>query len=682
MSLHERFFRYLEHFGPTVPVRDLHLHPDQPDLVALRHDVDHDLDLALEVAYWEQERGRRATFFLLHTAPYWDEERLVDKCLQLRDFGHEVGLHVNLLAEWWRREVHDPGRHLADLLGTLRQGGIDVVGVSAHGDRLCYEAGFANYWLFADLRPSDPVADESGRSAEGIHVEDPRYQLPYPSSHQLKREDGQVLALWQESLAAHGLSYHAAHVPVDRYYTDSGGTWTRSPDPLNHDLRRGRHQVLMHPIYYRGPTRTFFFLSTARAGSKWLTEVLDHGTSVTARHEHTLNIRFRDGAFVEEKRTADGFRALPHQPGEVRRLLADARTWVDDEILGDYAEANIYLVHVLDQLVRHFPDARLVHLHRHPYDVVRSLLERGWYETPEDDHHPALDVEGWDNLTQLEKACHYVRRVNEQLLERRLDRLPLERVTGDPEALHSRLRALGIPTYPTLAEGVSNRVVNVSRTGTVPPVERWDRGAQRTLHRLCGPVAARLGYRRDVGVLHKARAILATAAAYSTTPPREDRLHEYRCLLSRLPQPGADPPVRVTGGHVERHTEGQLAVRRDHERHTLIFLGAGTWDHLGDDEGFRPDIHAYVRGHVTLTADDPDRFEAVVFAILFDENGALLTRRRLCNLTRIDEPTDFTFRPSANCARFTLVVYLPLRADSNRIELRDVALVSEPAAPA
>lgn len=680
MSLDEHFSRYLAHFGPTVPVRELHARPDDPHLVGLRHDVDHDLDLALELAFWEHEHGQRATFFLLHSAPYWHDERLLDKCLQLQDFGHEVGLHVNVLAEWWRGDVDEPGPRLDEVLGTLRDGGVDVAGVSAHGDRLCYQAGFSNYWLFADLRPSDPVTEESGRSAEGIKVGDPRYQLRYPSSHEIKRDDGQIFPLWQEPMAAHGLAYHAVHVPVDGYFTDSGGTWTRSPDPLDHDLRRGRHQVLMHPVYYRGPTRAYFFLSTARAGSKWLTEVLDYGTSVTARHEQTLNLRFQDSAFIEAKHTAEGFRALPHQPGQVRRLLADARTWVDEQILGDYAEANIYLVHVLDQLTRYFPHACLVHLHRHPYDVVRSLLERGWYDTPEDDRHPVLDVEGWDRLSQLEKACHYVRRVNEQLLQRALPRMPLEEGTTDLGALQSRLRALGIATYPRLATNAWDQVLNVAATRTVPAVELWDRGGQRTLRRICGPVAARLGYREGVGIRERACGLIAHRAARAQAPQKVlQQESPHRRLIAGLPTREGSVPVRVRGGHVETRARDQLVVCRDGQRHTVVFLGGGHWDHLGEDPGLPTELGSYVVGCVDLDADAPEGFHATVFALLFDADGSLLARRRVRNITSVDEPAGFSFRPSANCDRFILALYVPVSAGSRWISLRnvDVTLVHD-----
>lgn len=673
MTLDDRFFRYLEHFGTTAPVRDLYSRPNERHLVALRHDVDHDLDLALEVAFWERERGCRATFFLLHTAAYWNDARFLDKCLQLQDFGHEVGLHVNMLAEWRRGDVDEPGRRLRDLLGTLRDAGVDVVGISAHGDRLCYEAGFANYWLFAELRPSDPIAEESGRSAEGVRVEDPRYQLAYPPSHRLQRDDNQTLPLWSESFATHNLVYHASHVPMDRYFTDSGGSWTRSPDPLDHDLQRGRHQVLMHPVYYRAPTRTYFFLSTARSGSKWLAHLLDQGTSVTARHEQTLNLRFRDGAFVEEKYTADGFRALPHQPAQVNRLLADARNWVDDHILGDYAETNIYLVHVLDQLTRYFPDACLVHLHRHPYDVVRSLLDRGWYDTPEDDRHPVPDVERWDALTPLEKACHYVRRVNEHMLDRSFPRLRLEEVTRNRHALESNLRALGIATYPRLAAPAWRQILNATTQRSASP-NHWDRPSRRILHRICGPVAARLGYFEGIGFRARLRAALADISHKVSRPTSESQRPPARVLFS----PDQHPPVRVTGGYIDQNAVNGVRVHRDGKRHTLVFLGAGAWDHLAPTEGFSVEPGTYVTGHLRLDPDDPEPFQAAVFALLFDHDANLLARRRLRNVTYSDVLSHFSFRPPANCARFTIAIYIPLRAGSQRVQIAEISASCEP----
>ena len=64
--------------------------------MALRHDVDDRLESALELARREHARGLRATYFVLHTAPYWEREDLVDRLRELQALGHEVGWHNDL----------------------------------------------------------------------------------------------------------------------------------------------------------------------------------------------------------------------------------------------------------------------------------------------------------------------------------------------------------------------------------------------------------------------------------------------------------------------------------------------------------------------------------------------------------------------------------------------------------
>ena len=377
MTLKQELFRHFEHLGRSAPVRELHDRPDMPDLVALRHDIDHSLDVALETAFWEQRAGLRATYFLLDTAPYWEDPRFVDKCLQLADFGHEIGLHLNVLAKWYAGEIDDVEGDILRTLGRFRGAGIEVMGVAAHGDARCYEGGFINYWCLSELRPDDPEAAETGLSAEGIAAPSPRHSITYPADHALIRADGRRFPLWSVDMASLGFDYDAMHVPMDRYFTDSGGDWTRSPDPLTQDLRRGRHQVLIHPIHWRELPQKTFFLSTARSASTWLSRVVDDASSARGAHEFSLNHRFDGNALVVAKRTFGDLDSLLADGAEVDQLLREARDYM--ETIGeDWVEANVYLVHFLDALRKVFPDAMLVHLHRDPRAVeTRSSAAAG-----------------------------------------------------------------------------------------------------------------------------------------------------------------------------------------------------------------------------------------------------------------------------------------------------------------
>ena len=107
MTIKDDYFRYLDHIGTSVPMRALAAHPEWTDVIALRHDIDHDLDLALEMAHHEHERGIQATYFLLHTTDYWNDPRFAQRCAQLQAYGHEIGLHLNLLTEWFQEEQRE-----------------------------------------------------------------------------------------------------------------------------------------------------------------------------------------------------------------------------------------------------------------------------------------------------------------------------------------------------------------------------------------------------------------------------------------------------------------------------------------------------------------------------------------------------------------------------------------------
>ena len=249
-SISAKYKNYLRAFGATVPVSTMAGDPGSADLVALRHDVDYDIDIALEMASVEHNLGKRATYYVLHTAPYWDDPKLVEKCLKLQDMGHEVGLHTNVISEWAAGKIESIEGRLAQLLGLLRKGGVTVTGMAAHGDRLCYETGFINYWCFSELRPDDPAADQDGRTAEGLRDPNSARCVTYPRDHTLVRADGATFPLWSISMKNLGIAYDAWHLRFDRYFTDSGGSWSRSTDPIEADLSSGRHQILVHPIHW------------------------------------------------------------------------------------------------------------------------------------------------------------------------------------------------------------------------------------------------------------------------------------------------------------------------------------------------------------------------------------------------------------------------------------------------
>ena len=670
MTLNPRFSRYLEHFGATVPVREFAAAPEKPHLTSLRHDVDYNLDVAMELAYWEYKAGLRSTYFVLHSTAYYQHDKaLIDKCLQLQDFGHEVGLHTNFLAEWYRGNIDDVGLALEKELIRLRTGGVDITGVTAHGDALCYDAGFTNYWIFEELRPDVPATSERRVTAEGTVGRDVDRVISYPEdSHKLVRSDGSGFDYWSLKLPDFGLDYEASRLATDSYFSDSGGTWKRTPDPLTHTFGKDRSLVLMHPIYWKGEQRHYYFLSTARSGSNWLASFLDKATPVTARHEFTLNHKFKNGVPNPHKRTASGFIDLVTNSDEANRLIGQARSW-SEGLDTDYAEANIYLERFLDLLPRG-PDTEIVHLHRDPRDVVRSLLQRGWYSVPHDDRHPKIDVDGWDSMSQLEQICWYVRDVNEKLSKACSFELRFEDMVRDFPALSAWLVKRGIPVFPRFAKMVFGERVNATPDWKVDKFESWPEADRTTFNGICGPIREALGYGQvdAPGTLMAQSGEQPDLPAQSKFEPETALLTLFDlCLLSKpgsvslhrcVPVSGQEnqitffPKTRgyllLGGGFWSPDKESPKALR---QKSGDVFVSPLTcWSGWQLEEG-----NIYL---IDLAAEFPHEGVSLrVICLSYDDQGSLIARQDIGSLSHEWPSFARFFRPRRGAASFNIALF-------------------------
>jgi hypothetical protein len=202
------------------PLKELRV-TDGP-FVGLRHDVDDRLESALELGRLEHDRGVSATYFVLHTAPYYaDREHVLRALLTLQDdHGHEIGWHNDLVT---LRLVHgiEPAGYLARELEWLRDGGIEISGTAAHGSPYCHRLGYHNNYLFHgwdEPQPGFPRTDVGPKL-------DP---------------------------ADYGLEYEAYHLPYDRYVSDSRFENGRRAHPATFDPRDGdaRAVVLVHPCHW------------------------------------------------------------------------------------------------------------------------------------------------------------------------------------------------------------------------------------------------------------------------------------------------------------------------------------------------------------------------------------------------------------------------------------------------
>lgn len=660
MSIKEQYFRYLDHIDSSVTMCQLAQQPDNPNMIALRHDIDHDIDLALEMAHYEHERGIVATYFLLHTNEYWDDSRFLLKCKQLQDYGHEIGLHLNVLTQWMQGQCDDVDEHIGKLLIHLRSTGLEIVGTSAHGDSACYSHNFINYWIWKELRGNDPAGTEKNLSAEGIEVDDASWQVPYPENHSIIRNDQRRFKLWQSSLNAHGLTYDAVHVPHTNYWSDTGGKWKRTGDPLEKNLKTGRHQILVHPHWWRDKKRIIFVLSTARSGSKWLANFVENATSCRGLHEWTLNNKRTPDGYALDKRTNDDFMGLVETQNKTAALIRQALAHHRAIIKGDVLEANVYIEPFLDYIITEEPNVEFVHLHRDAKDVVRSILNRGWYDTPIDRRHFAVPIPIWDKLNQFERACCYVRWTQETAVKATNKRISFEKMVSDLSYITEVLRELGIIVHPLLAQEEFVKHIDPNSNTSMPPYQQWDQQYKSAFVQICSKVQQELGYKLDEEALTTSLIDIEIKSASNESIVRPVLQMDF-IADNDLPR------MAVHTNCIATNSGLSISTIDDKHSNAYVLLSRGKWDKIKPNDGCACESNVYYSAQIDYNMTPG--MTVRVFLLLFSKRGKQISHSQIAVMRSGPEQLNISFTTHQNANHFALGLHLGTESPEHQLEL-------------
>ena len=249
-------------------------------------------------------------------------------------------------------------------------------------------------------------------------------------------------------------------------------------------------------------TKCLFVLSTGRTGTTTVVQLIDLSPNISAVHEpEPRHLELLRESFL---RPFNEFQSQIPLITRARRSLI-GKTGAQDLA---YAEATIlkFFAPTLAQLL---PNAKFLHLYRHPADVVRSGMRRRWYDGHSYDQYKILPSPSgpvaaeWDSWGAFEKNCwtwqaenDYFFRFGELVGDDRCLKMSFEDLMQPKTEAYTQIFEMLEIEPPAIGdvEGVLGTRFNEQTDGEFPRLSEWSDEQKTTLKRIAGPAIQSLGY--------------------------------------------------------------------------------------------------------------------------------------------------------------------------------------------
>ena len=253
--------------------------------------------------------------------------------------------------------------------------------------------------------------------------------------------------------------------------------------------------------------RPVFFLSTGRTGTQLFTQLLNQCPSLRVFHAPKPEL-IQQGKIVYE-----AYQQADDSIAPINRLAGQLFLAAREDLLHacylhqkTYVETNNRITFFAMAIRAVIPNARFVHLYRHPGDFIRSGIRRQWYagSSPHDigritgDASPAVR-ERWQEWDQVQKNAWLWNETNE-FIEDFLSVLePSSYFKLDFNALTERsvqslLHFIGCDLSEKKIRQAIRNPVNQQRDGDYPLYAAWPEADKEKVRALC-PLAQEYDYR-------------------------------------------------------------------------------------------------------------------------------------------------------------------------------------------
>ncbi|MCK5028592.1 MAG: sulfotransferase [Bacteroidales bacterium] len=248
-----------------------------------------------------------------------------------------------------------------------------------------------------------------------------------------------------------------------------------------------------------------FFLSTGRCGTKWFSDLLSSNKSLMVLHNPKPSFANQNNLVYQIFKNNEASDSEINLVKEIFLTGREQYLRYSYKTQKRYIETNNYISFFAPALIKIFPDAKFVHLYRHPGEFVRSGIRRNYYDkenpndvkriTPISEHLQ----ESWGNMNQLEKTSWLWNETN-SFIEKfknehsancydfNFNELNLKNVT-------SLMNFLDIKVPESNIKRTLNKKSNAQKAGSFAEYKDWDSNQKLALKEICNDLSKKYNYK-------------------------------------------------------------------------------------------------------------------------------------------------------------------------------------------
>lgn len=253
--------------------------------------------------------------------------------------------------------------------------------------------------------------------------------------------------------------------------------------------------------YIRNPV---FFLSTGRCGTKWFSDLLSQNKKLFVLHSPVPSLAIQSKLAYDLLKTGKLNNSHFDLLQEIFLTGREQYLRYSYKTNKRYIETNNYITFFAPVLLDIFPDAKFVHLYRHPGEFVRSAIRRNYYTDNNPDDIKRIipldnpEKEHWESFSQIEKTAWLWNETNlfiEQFKEKNPEKVFSFNFNDLTEQnIGSLLQFLNIEIKNTIVSKSLTVKSNTQKEGNFPKYENWDNEKKQELIHNCEKLSKNYGF--------------------------------------------------------------------------------------------------------------------------------------------------------------------------------------------